>query len=200
MFLKVAAIGAALLFGSFAAQAAIFNVTGSYSSGLILSGTVEADADFSAITAVDLQFSQRSGRPPIFQTSPAFKISSFTDFSSGLLTSSPYFVYFSFVGGPSLDEVQEKIQAVYDAKILEAQEEWNPATCLGNARCESLYQQRRADLISLAVDDLNNSFAATAVIASVPEPATWAMMVLGFAGLGFLRYRRRKLSPALTAA
>jgi hypothetical protein len=28
-------------------------------------------------------------------------------------------------------------------------------------------------------------------IASVPEPSTWAMMILGFCGLGFLAYRRK---------
>jgi PEP-CTERM motif len=29
-------------------------------------------------------------------------------------------------------------------------------------------------------------------INAVPEPSTWAMMILGFAGLGFMAYRRRK--------
>jgi PEP-CTERM motif len=39
-----------------------------------------------------------------------------------------------------------------------------------------------------------------AVIASaVPEPSTWAMMILGFAGLGFIAYRR-KAKPGLLAA
>jgi hypothetical protein len=33
--------------------------------------------------------------------------------------------------------------------------------------------------------------------AGVPEPATWAMMLLGFAGLGFMAHRRRKKSVAL---
>jgi PEP-CTERM motif len=33
--------------------------------------------------------------------------------------------------------------------------------------------------------------AATSV---VPEPSTWAMMLLGFAGLGFVGYRRRAKS------
>jgi len=28
-------------------------------------------------------------------------------------------------------------------------------------------------------------------IAAVPEPSTWAMMILGFAGLGFMAYRRK---------
>ena len=33
--------------------------------------------------------------------------------------------------------------------------------------------------------------------AAVPEPSTWAMMLLGFAGLGFAGYRRaRKARPA----
>jgi hypothetical protein len=34
---------------------------------------------------------------------------------------------------------------------------------------------------------------------SVPEPSTWAMLLLGFAGVGFMAYRR-KSKPALIAA
>jgi hypothetical protein len=37
------------------------------------------------------------------------------------------------------------------------------------------------------------------VVGSVPEPSTWAMMILGFAGVGFMVYRR-KSKPALMAA
>jgi hypothetical protein len=39
----------------------------------------------------------------------------------------------------------------------------------------------------------------TATVAAVPEPSTWAMMLLGFAGIGFMAYRR-KPKPALMAA
>ena len=31
----------------------------------------------------------------------------------------------------------------------------------------------------------------TETVAAVPEPSTWAMMILGFAGVGFMAYRRR---------
>ncbi|MBA2402921.1 MAG: PEP-CTERM sorting domain-containing protein, partial [Bradyrhizobium sp.] len=31
-------------------------------------------------------------------------------------------------------------------------------------------------------------------ISAVPEPSTWAMMILGFAGVGFMAYRRRNQS------
>jgi hypothetical protein len=35
-------------------------------------------------------------------------------------------------------------------------------------------------------------FATVAVAGAVPEPSTWAMMILGFAGMGFMAYRKRK--------
>jgi PEP-CTERM motif len=38
-------------------------------------------------------------------------------------------------------------------------------------------------------------------IAAIPEPSTWAMMLLGFAGLGFAGYRKaRSARTALSAA
>src|SRR6266852_6309412 len=36
------------------------------------------------------------------------------------------------------------------------------------------------------------SFSGSFITAAVPEVSTWAMMILGFAGLGFMTYRRRK--------
>lgn len=36
-------------------------------------------------------------------------------------------------------------------------------------------------------------------VSAVPEPSTWAMMILGFCGLGFLTYRRRNQAFAITA-
>jgi hypothetical protein len=35
-------------------------------------------------------------------------------------------------------------------------------------------------------DDQNRSGVQTIGVAAVPEPSTWAMMVLGFAGVGFM--------------
>jgi outer membrane lipase/esterase len=37
-------------------------------------------------------------------------------------------------------------------------------------------------------------------ITGVPEPSTWAMMILGFAGIGFMAYRRKQNGPALRLA
>jgi hypothetical protein len=38
------------------------------------------------------------------------------------------------------------------------------------------------------------------ITAAVPEPSTWAMMILGFCGLGFMAYRRKQNGTALSVA
>jgi hypothetical protein len=40
----------------------------------------------------------------------------------------------------------------------------------------------------------------TDISGGVPEPSTWAMMILGFAGVGFMAYRRKTTPSALMAA
>ena len=37
-------------------------------------------------------------------------------------------------------------------------------------------------------------------VAAVPEPSTWAMMILGFAGVGFIAYRRSRKDNGLALA
>ena len=46
---------------------------------------------------------------------------------------------------------------------------------------------------------LTNEQPYTPAVAAVPEPSTWAMMLLGFAGIGVLAYRR-KSKPVLMGA
>ena len=51
------------------------------------------------------------------------------------------------------------------------------------------------DLYFKSIKDLDFSPAGSPVVAAVPEPSTWAMMVLGFCGLGYMAYRRRNSAP-----
>ena len=41
--------------------------------------------------------------------------------------------------------------------------------------------------------------SAGGLIFNVPEPSTWAMMVVGFAGLGFAGYRASRKAAAIAA-
>jgi PEP-CTERM motif len=46
----------------------------------------------------------------------------------------------------------------------------------------------------------SENFTLEASVAPVPEPSTWAMMILGFCGLGFMAYRRKQNGTAFSAA
>ena len=54
-------------------------------------------------------------------------------------------------------------------------------------------------IVGLYIDanGIDHAFLATP---SVPEPSTWAMMILGFAGVGFMSYRRSRKDQGLTLA
>lgn len=43
-------------------------------------------------------------------------------------------------------------------------------------------------------DSYGGSLDAVSLTAAIPEPSTWAMMILGFCGLGFLAHRRNRQS------
>jgi hypothetical protein len=43
------------------------------------------------------------------------------------------------------------------------------------------------------------TFTSGSITAAIPEPSTWVMMILGFAGIGFMAYRQ-KSKPAIMPA
>jgi hypothetical protein len=47
---------------------------------------------------------------------------------------------------------------------------------------------------------IQGDFATFSVASAVPEPSTWAMMILGFVGLGFMAYQRKQSGPKLRLA
>jgi PEP-CTERM motif len=52
-------------------------------------------------------------------------------------------------------------------------------------------------LATTASYDVNAMFNGTASITAVPEPSTWAMMLVGFAGLAYVGYRGRRSAIAV---
>jgi hypothetical protein len=51
-----------------------------------------------------------------------------------------------------------------------------------------------ADVLSL---NRQTGVVGSGITTAVPEPSTWAMLILGFAGVGFMAYRRKGRGPAL---
>ena len=48
--------------------------------------------------------------------------------------------------------------------------------------------------------DNSNGLDNVVITTAVPELSTWAMMILGFCGVGFMAYRRKQNGPALRLA
>jgi PEP-CTERM motif len=53
-----------------------------------------------------------------------------------------------------------------------------------------------ATIVDNGSSDIGSSFTFTLVPGAVPEPSTWAMMLLGFAGLGYAGYRKTRQAVA----
>jgi hypothetical protein len=74
------------------------------------------------------------------------------------------------------------------------------AECIGGSSCGSASGNASVFQSGYTTADTSTTWLATeGTVSAVPEPSTWAMMILGFAGLGFMTYRR-KSKPALMAA
>jgi NAD/NADP transhydrogenase alpha subunit len=52
----------------------------------------------------------------------------------------------------------------------------------------------------IVADDANGIAPGTLTVAGVPEPSTWALMLAGFAAIGFVASRRNKTFIAPTLA
>jgi hypothetical protein len=61
------------------------------------------------------------------------------------------------------------------------------------------YNYDNANSFQYGADDLALLSTTVTLSGVLPEPSTWAMMFLGFAGIGFMAYRR-KSKPAVMAA
>jgi hypothetical protein len=53
---------------------------------------------------------------------------------------------------------------------------------------------------TVVITSNNNSFEFHNVAAAVPELSTWAMMILGFVGLGYVACRHKSFMPAAANA
>lgn len=56
-----------------------------------------------------------------------------------------------------------------------------------------------ATMVRNGPSDIGSSFTFTLVPGAVPEPSTWALMLLGFAGLGYAGYRKAQQAAVASA-
>jgi fibro-slime domain-containing protein len=70
----------------------------------------------------------------------------------------------------------------------------------GDYLLQLFYTDRHQTGAGIYFDVTTADVTGDPVTPGVPEPSTWAMMILGFFGVGFMAYRRRNNNAMLTAA
>jgi hypothetical protein len=91
----------------------------------------------------------------------------------------------------------EGVDSLLGSTAISCGDSGSPADCIVWKTTGNPFTATFANGDVLSVD-LNNAHdwditntATFSMTAAVPEPSTWAMMILGFAGVGFMAYRRR---------
>jgi hypothetical protein len=194
----------ALAFVSFAAcnEDASANIVYDLSLGPTAVGTITTDGhtgvlqtadiiDFnitlhSATLTTTLTGPLSGGNYSQFGTDGAGNSSAFTATSTGL-----FFDFSATIGTPYLIFQSSNFGSGY--LCLNGA----PGNCSGNQHSVAVHVG--AEVNPLIQESGNVQIASLAVAGAVPEPSTWAMLILGFAGIGFMAYRR-KSKPALMAA
>ena len=185
-------VGLASLMAAPVARADIFNFSfnGAFVNG---SGTFDASLDgsglFYNVTNATGTITDSDPQSAVQGTSTITGI----DFSSPIFTTSNRLY---FPAGPNSDQGYSNTSSFLDTGGITV------TATLGLTNLSiNLFDLSDSYGLANSVDDPNgtgpsappiNEAISTFAVAAVPEPSTWAMMILGFIGLGFVAYRRRK--------
>lgn len=171
---------------------------GSYSYG----GIDGAGAVFDSGTGLQANGSAfgYANAPEGTQTAHIQSTASFTESVSGLVTGQAYTLSFDFAARPNYN-----VDGLLVSLGSQALFNMTPGSTNFTAETISFTSDiTGTGLFNFAGTVGNNGDTNVAVdavqVASVPEPSTWAMMILGFVGLGFMAYRRKQNGPAFRVA
>ena len=198
MFSKSAGVALALLTALvLPAQAAIvLDQNQPFTDGLYAYLTPAASSDQffqqSANNIAGAGFYLTNGSLPTTVTISFFDAGNLLASGSALLTASGWLdVFWAPVAVPNSSLLYLSVQGVGDLTYATNYAANNPYA-------DGVASYTFTGILNPAYDLTFRTFADTDFNSAVPEPSTWAMMILGFAGIGFMAYRRRK--PATLAA
>jgi hypothetical protein len=161
------------------------SVNMTFQSGATFSGLVTFADDFSSISAVaGTLFGYSSTFGAYYQPGTSTNISWL--FNHGTNQSSTPGIFSQY-----LMDGEDKGSNSWFSNYLYFEYDYSNPSALGVTSNTYVYNTSNSPT--------NHDVLVSASISAVPEPSTWAMLVLGFGGVGLLAYRRRN-QPALIAA
>lgn len=164
------------------------------SVGFFLAGTAFADAD------VLYQFSSDSyvAATGAYTSGTQNKVTGYFTVPTALTADFSTFTPMSFSFSDGIQTITNLTPGVSSSFLVETQPFQHFAfdVSVGDSVIDA---ESSLTIASRGADSFALAFGTTYSITAVPEPSTWAMMLLGFGGLGFLAHRRRSQASALTA-
>jgi hypothetical protein len=177
-----------------AANASPYDVDGIFSNGALLTGTLGLNNGLLLTVDLHANGSIPGDGATNWVGNPVFCTGTCAPELSGLSFSSTYFVgsfsvqetylpvsqtyTFAFNGGGSLAYLDLNFTLQQPPGLILAAQVFDPAC--GGPFCP------------VPASFIGGTVTAATPVEAVPELSTWAMMILGFAGIGFMTYRRRK--------
>jgi PEP-CTERM motif-containing protein len=202
-----AAVAALLVFSAAPSQASVFfdSFESPTSTGITYGGTDSAGAVFVSGSGLQSNGSPfgYANAPDGSQTAHIQSTGSFTETVTGLVAGQSYDLsfYYAARSGYGIDG----LAVSYNSATLFSNAPSSTNWVLENVLFDPVgstavltFAGTNFSQPPYPAGDFNVGVDAVSVSA-VPEPSTWAMMLLGFAGIGSLAYRR-KSKPALLAA
>jgi hypothetical protein len=180
----------AVLFAQSAHASVVYQVNFGNSAASAV-GTITTDGatgvlGYLDITAFDLTLTQGSKTAEIASTTPHVG-EVLDEVGGGNLTATSTGLYFNFAGANSgFFYLTDHLSTVHSYFCLNAA----GGLCDGHPSSVSIAVDVNGTGGTSVAETGNFQFATVAP--AVPEPSTWAMMILGFAGIGAMTYRRRK--------
>ena len=160
----LAVVGALLLLSARSAEAVIYNYSLAGPTSSLSNGTLTADSGTQTVTAAE--FTSLSG-DDYFLSGPQGIISTFP-------FSGEYFIALATGSGEGLELLV------------------SPTTLFAGQTTVIDPQLSDFTIGAEPAGSVSGTLVIGSAVSAVPEPSTWAMMILGFAGVGFMAYRRKR--------
>jgi PEP-CTERM motif len=168
-------------------------VNGSFETGDFTGWTQSGNTNLSGVTGTFAGLLPEDGNFQAFfgpVGSLGFISQTFSDVSGATYTVSLWEA--GFGGNPSEFDV-----AINGTEYIDI----SPVPASGYAQYTFTFTGTGSDILSISNrNDTFEQLIDNVSVSGVPEPSTWAMMLLGFGGLGFVSYRASRKSAALTAS
>jgi hypothetical protein len=180
--LFAAAVASTLLFAG-AANATVYTIEGQDVPPGTVSGTITTDGALGALTLADITSTDLT----VSDSSNTVALNGVSELSGSSLTATSTGLFFDYSG------IDNNYYAVFDSAGTSAY-----CIATGEPTCFFILNNEVIEVANAVYQGpVESGEVQIATASAVPEPATWALMLVGFGTLGGIAHRRRAMTAVV---